>query len=153
MAEQSTTDKSAAGAGLPSRFLLEIVTPEGQIASEEVSELLVPGHDGELGILPQHTRYMAVLGVGEMAYRSNGEWQRLAVANGLIEIQPNRTIVLAQTAELAEEIDVARAQLAKERAEQRLADPDEDTDLDQAQAALTRALVRLQTATPRGSRG
>jgi len=148
MVEQSTEDKGTAGAspGLATKFQLEIVTPEGQRADVEVDELLAPGHDGQLGILPQHTRYMAVLGVGEMAYRVDGEWQVLAVAQGLMEVEGDRVIILAQTAELAHKIDVARAQLAKERAEERLADPDADIDLERAQASLTRALVRLQAA-------
>ena len=114
--------------------------------SIEVDELLAPGHDGQLGILPQHTRYLAVLGVGEMAYRVGNEWQILAMAQGLMEVEGDRVIILAQTAELAEKIDTARAQLAKERAEERLADPDADIDLERAQASLERALVRLQAA-------
>jgi F-type H+-transporting ATPase subunit epsilon len=148
MVEQSTEDKGAAGAspGLATKFQLEIVTPEGQRAAVEVDELLAPGHDGQLGILPQHTRYLAVLGVGEMAYRVGSEWQVLAMAQGLMEVEGDRVIILAQTAELAHQIDVARAKLAKERAEERLADPDADIDLERAQASLERSLVRLQAA-------
>jgi len=148
MVEQSTENKGTAGAspGLATKFQLEIVTPEGQRAAVEVDELLAPGHDGQLGILPQHTRYMAVLGVGEMTYRVDGEWQVLAMAQGLMEVEGDRVIILAQTAELAHKIDVARAQLAKERAEERLAEPDADIDLERAQASLARALVRLQAA-------
>ncbi len=130
--------------GLATKFQLEIVTPEGQRAAVEVDELLAPGHDGQLGILPQHTRYMAVLGVGEMAYRVDGEWRVLAMAQGLMEVEGDRVIILAQTAELAHKIDVARAQLAKERAEERLAEPDADIDLERAQASLARSLVRLK---------
>lgn len=148
MVEQSTEDKRTAGAspGLAAKFQLEIVTPEGQLAAIEVDELLAPGHDGQLGILPQHTRYMAVLGVGEMAYRVDGEWHVLAMAQGLMEVEGNRVIILAQTAEVAEEIDLARAKQAKRRAEKRLADPDSDIDLERAQASLERAIVRLQAA-------
>lgn len=148
MVEQSTDEKGTteSSAGLPTKFQLEIVTPEGQRAAVEVDELLAPGHDGQLGILPQHTRYLAVLGVGEMAYRIDGAWHVLAMAQGLMEVEGDRVIILAQTAELAHKIDVARAQLAKERAEERLADPDADIDLERAQASLARALVRLQAA-------
>ena len=148
MVEESTDEKGTteSSAGLPTKFQLEIVTPEGQRAAVEVDELLAPGHDGQLGILPQHTRYLAVLGVGEMAYRIDGEWHVLAMAQGLMEVEGDRVIILAQTAELAHKIDVARAQLAKERAEERLADPDADIDLERAQASLARALVRLQAA-------
>ena len=148
MVEQSTEKKGAAGVstGLPTKFQLEIVTPDGQIASVEVDELLAPGHDGQFGILPQHTRYLAVLGVGEMAYRIDGEWQVLAMAQGLLGVEGDRVIVLAQTAEMADKIDVARAELAKERAERRLANPESDTDFERAQASLDRALVRLQAA-------
>ncbi len=148
MVEESTEKKGATGAstGLPTKFQLEIVTPEGQLAAVEVNELLAPGHDGQLGILPQHTRYLAVLGVGEMAYRIDDAWQGLAMARGLMEVEGDRVIILAQTAELADKIDVARAELAKERAEKRLADPESDTDLERAQASLKRSLVRLQAA-------
>jgi F-type H+-transporting ATPase subunit epsilon len=148
MVEQSTEDKGAAGAppGLATKFQLEIVTPEGQRAAVEVDELLAPGQDGQLGILPKHTRYMVVLGVGELGYRVDDEWHVLAVANGLMQVEGDRVIILAQTAELAHQIDVARAKLAKDRAEQRLADPDAEIDLNRAQASLERALVRLQVA-------
>jgi F-type H+-transporting ATPase subunit epsilon len=144
MVEPSTEGKPAAG--LPRKFQLEIVTPEGQLAAVEVDELLAPAHDGQLGILPQHTRYMAVLGVGEMSYRINGDWQVLAVSQGLMEVEGDRVIILAQTAELAENIDLARAKKAKKRAEERLADPESDTDLERAQASLERAEVRLRAA-------
>jgi F-type H+-transporting ATPase subunit epsilon len=144
MAEQSTEGNAAAG--LSRKLQLEIVTPEGQLAAVEADELLAPGHDGQIGILPQHTRYMVVLGVGEMSYRVNGDWQVLAVAQGLMEVEGDRVIILAQTAELAEEIDLARAKQAKKRAEQRLADPDSDIDLERAQASLERAEVRLRAA-------
>jgi F-type H+-transporting ATPase subunit epsilon len=148
MVEQSTDSKAASGtsAPLPTQFQLEIVTPEGQTASVAVDELLAPGHDGQLGILPQHTRYMAVLGVGELAYRIGDEWQAIALVQGLMEVEGDRVIILAQTAELAQKIDVARAEMAKERAEKRIADPDSETDLERAQASLDRALVRLQVA-------
>ena len=148
MVEQNTEDKGPAGAkpGLATKFQLEIVTPEGQRAAVEVDELLAPAHDGQIGVLPQHSRYMVVLGVGELAYRVGGEWQALAVAKGLMEVDGERVIILAQKAELAQQIDVTRAKLAKERAEKRLADPDAEIDLERAQASLERALVRLQAA-------
>jgi len=85
MVEESTEKKGATGAstGLPTKFQ-------------------APGHDGQLGILPQHTRYLAVLGVGEMAYRIDDAWQGLAMARGLMEVEGDRVIILAQTAELAD---------------------------------------------------
>lgn len=132
---------------LAESFLLEIVTPERLLVSEEVEALRVPGVDGEFGVLPRHTRLMSVLGTGELAYkRKNGEWQGLAVSTGFVEVLPERVIVLAQTAEMAEEIDVARAEAAVERARRRLAEPSPDTDIDRARAALDKALARQQAA-------
>ncbi|MFQ5743044.1 MAG: F0F1 ATP synthase subunit epsilon [Acidobacteriota bacterium] len=149
MAEKSGAPGRTAipGAGdLPRRFRLEIVTPERQLVTEEVDALTAPGLDGEFGVLPQHTRLMTALGIGEVAYRSGTVWQHLAVAAGFVEVLPDRVIILAQTAELAQEIDVARARAAAERAEKKLAHPDADTEVSQAGAALRRALVRLRTA-------
>jgi F-type H+-transporting ATPase subunit epsilon len=81
-----------------------------------------------------------------MSHRINGDWQVLAVSQGLMEVEGDRVIILAQTAELAENIDLARAKKAKKRAEERLADPESDTDLERAQASLERAEVRLRAA-------
>lgn len=128
------------------RFLLTVVTPERQVVDEEVEELRAPGLEGEFGVLPRHTRFMAVLGIGEVAYRRGKDWEHLAVASGFAEILPRQVTILAQTAELAHEIDLARARAAKERAERRLAKPDPETDVDRARAALQRAHARLRVA-------
>lgn len=127
-------------------FRLEIVTPERQLLDADVEELRVPSVDGEVGVLPGHARMMTVLGVGELAYRRRGEWTRLAVASGFVEVQSGRVIVLAQTAEEAADIDVERARAARQRAEERLASPDPDTELERARDALARADARLQVA-------
>lgn len=128
-------------------FLLEIVTPERLLVSEEVEALRAPGVDGEFGVLPRHTRLMSVLGIGELSYRTrDGEWEDLAVSTGFVEVLPDRVIVLAQTAEMADEIDVARAEAAVERARRRLLEPSADTDIDRARVALEKALARLQAA-------
>ena len=131
---------------LGERFLLEIVTPDRQLVAEEVEALTAPGIDGEFGVLPDHTRLMAALGVGEVAYRQAGRWHRLAVASGFVQVLPDRVILLAQTAELTHEIDLARAEAAAERARRRLQDLEEETDIERAQIALERALVRVQAA-------
>lgn len=131
-----------------SDFMLEIVTPERQLVSERVDSLRAPGVDGEFGVLPSHIRMMAGVGTGLLRYRSieRGDWTELAVSNGLVEVLPDRVIVLANTAETAEEIDIARAQAAFDRARNSLEHPDEDTDIEAALAALRRAATRLQAA-------
>jgi len=143
MAQENRTGEAAG-----TSFLLEIVTPERQLVSEEVEALRAPGVDGEFGVLPRHTRLMTVLGIGQLSFREKdtGEWQELAVSTGFVEVLPDRVIVLAQTAEMADEIDVARAEAAVERARRRLAEPSADTDIARARAALEKALARLQAA-------
>ena len=129
-------------------FLLEIVTPERQIVSERVDSVRAPGVDGEFGVLPSHVRMIAGVGTGLLRYRIAGskEWSELAVSQGLVEVLPDRVIVLANTAEEANEIDVARAEAALERARQELQNPDEETDIEATLVSLRRASARLQAA-------
>lgn len=143
MAEASTTKTEQVAS---KEFLLEIVTPERLLVSEPVDALRAPGIDGEFGVLPDHTRLMTALGTGELAYRCRGVWHRLAVSSGFVEVLPDRVIVLAQTAEMADEIDVERARDAASRAEERLARPGSDVDIDRARVALEKAVARLQAA-------
>lgn len=126
-------------------FQLEIVTPERLVVKAAVEELELPGESGHLGILPGHAPLITELSVGEITYRAEGKLQRLAVAWGFAEVLPDKVTILAETAEKAEEIDVARAQAAKQKAEElvKKAGPDGNTD---AQAALERAQARLDVA-------
>src|SRR5262245_8928535 len=124
---------------------LEIVTPDRLVVNEMADEVTIPGRSGYLGILPGHAPLITELAVGEIAYRAGGQTRRLAVAWGFAEVLPTKVTILAETAEKAEEIDVARAQTAKQRAESELSKAGADGDPD-AQAALARANARLDVA-------
>jgi len=137
----------------PSHLALEIVTPDRAIVHEQVDEVQAPGAAGYFGVLPGHTPMLALLQVGTLWYRKGGEKSYLAVAGGVAEVTADRVIVLAQIAERAEEIDVDRAQAAKQRAEQRLASHQRDMDLDRARVALMKAMTRLNVAHRARTRG
>lgn len=131
---------------LPAKLTLEIVTPDRALVREEVDEVVVPGSEGYLGILPGHAPLLATLKVGELWYRVGQEKHYLAIAFGFVEVLPDRVTILAQMAEKAHEIDVARAEAAKRRAEERLARPAVDMDFERARIALMKSLIRLQVA-------
>jgi len=127
-------------------FQLEIVTPEKQVVSDTAEEVQIPGKKGYLGILPGHAPLITELAVGEIVYRKEGQSQYLSVAWGFAEVLPTKVTILAEAAERPEEIDVPRAQEAKERAEERLKSQDSSTDFERALYALKRAEVRLDVA-------
>jgi F-type H+-transporting ATPase subunit epsilon len=132
---------------LPTELRLDIVTPDRLVAHEAVSAVTMPGKNGYLGILPGHAPLLTELVPGELVYMRDGIKHFVVVHWGFAEVLPNRVIVLVQSAERAEEIDVERAERAKKRAEERLerfADP--QIDLERAQQALRRAVARLETA-------
>jgi len=133
---------------LPTKLVLEVVTPDRLVLREDVDEVVVPGSEGELGVLPGHTPLLATLKVGEMWYRTGSERHFLAVAMGFVEILPDRVTILAQVGERAQDIDVARAERAKQRAEGRIAGSTAATDIDleRARIALMKSLIRLQVA-------
>jgi F-type H+-transporting ATPase subunit epsilon len=134
---------------LPTKLTLEIVTPERSLVNEQVDEVQLPGSEGYFGVLPGHTPMLATLQVGEMWYRAGAEKHYLAIAFGFVEVLPERVTVLAQIAERPADIDVARAEAAKRRAEERLARPSGQTDVDfeRARMAMMKSLIRLQVAT------
>ena len=137
----------ATPASLPSKLTLEIVTPDRSLVSEQVDEVYLPGSEGYFGVLPGHTPLLATLQVGEMWYRAGQDKHFLAIAFGFAEVLPDRVTVLAQIAERSQEIDVARAESAKKRAEERIArGPQGDLDFERARIALMKSLVRLQVA-------
>ena len=127
---------------------LIIVTPVRQLLRETVTEVTLPGADGQLGILPGHAPLITELGIGELRYRTTTSSQPilLAILRGFAEVLPDRVTLLAETAERAEEIDLERAEAAKARAEQRLASNDTNINWDRATVALQRALIRIQVA-------
>ena len=131
---------------LPTQLTLEIVTPDRSVVTERVDEVEIPGDEGYFGVLPGHTPLLAMLKVGELWYRKGSEKFYLSIAFGFAEVLPDRVTILAQLAERPEEIDVARAEAAKRRAEERLARPSPDIDFERARLALMKSLVRLQVA-------
>jgi F-type H+-transporting ATPase subunit epsilon len=128
---------------LPTSIDLHIVTPDRGIVREQVDEVEIPGVQGYFGVLPGHTPLLAELAVGELWYRKGQEKIYLAIAYGFAEVLPDRVTVLAQIAERADEIDPARAEEAKKRAEDRLRTAARDVDYDRARASLQKSLARL----------
>ncbi len=126
---------------------LELVTPMRLLASEDVDEVVAPGWDGEFGVLPEHTYFLALLRIGVLRYRQGGEMKKVAVGGGFVEVSPERVIVMADVAEKAEEIDVERARRARERAEESLkAVSLDDVAYEKAHSALQRAMARMSAA-------
>jgi F-type H+-transporting ATPase subunit epsilon len=128
------------------KILLRVVTPNRAVVREDVDEIQAPGRAGYLGILPGHAPLISELQPGEMSYRKGRDVRKLAVSGGFLEVLPEQVTVLAETAEWPEEIDIARAQAARDRAEKRLKSSDPECDINRATVALQRALSRLQVA-------
>jgi F-type H+-transporting ATPase subunit epsilon len=125
---------------------LEIVTPEKQVVRDQVDEIQIPGKAGFLGVLPGHAPLITELAVGEISYRKSGQTTYLSVAWGFAEVLPNKVTILAETAERAEDIDVARAQQALQAAQTRLAAADSEEKVDRELAAVRRAETRIDVA-------
>src|SRR6266851_2479944 len=121
---------------------VDILTPERRVLQAQAESVVVPAVDGELGILKDHLPLVAQLQPGEIRMRTGDATQVFAVSGGFVEVQHNHVIVMAETAEMAHEIDVERARQAAERAKAALRAPSGTVDLAQAQAALLRALAR-----------
>jgi F-type H+-transporting ATPase subunit epsilon len=129
---------------MASTIRLELVTPERLLLSEDVDEVVLPGYEGEFGVLPGHTQYLAILSIGILWYRVGSAVTRIALGGGFAEVTHERIVVMADTAERAEEIDVERAQRARDRAEARLKELSmDDETYAKAHAALQRAMVRM----------
>jgi len=127
-------------------FQLEIVTPAKLMVKDAAEEAQIPGASGYLGILPGHAPLITELGVGVITYRASGGAHTMAVAWGFAEVLPDKVTILAEAAERPEEIDVERAQKAKDRAEERLKSNDPQVDYTRAEDALQRAETRLNVA-------
>jgi F-type H+-transporting ATPase subunit epsilon len=130
------------------RLTVELATPARLIVAETADEVVIPGIEGYFGVLPGHAAFLTTLGIGEVMYRVGRDEHYLAVSGGFAEVRNDKVIILADSAERPEEIDRARAEQAKERAERRLSGrgSDDATDYARATASLARALTRLQTA-------
>lgn len=128
-------------------FQLEVVTPARQVVREAVSEAQIPVLGGYIGVLPGHTPLLAEMGIGELSYHAGNRVVSCTAMGGFVEVLADRVIVLADSAERAEEIDVPRAQGALARAQKRLATPnDPNVDWERAEESLKRAQTRLQVA-------
>ena len=125
---------------------LEVVTPDKTVVSAEVEMAVCPGVEGEFGVMPQHVSMLSALKIGDLRYRVNGKDENVFISGGFADVNNNVLSVLAESAELATDIDTARAQAAKERAEKRLSAHDDSLDETRAEAALQRAVTRLQVA-------
>ena len=127
-------------------FSLRIVSPEGNVLKEDVEFVVLPSELGELGILPNHAPLIAGLDVGVIRYTLNSTIKRVAITGGFVEVIDNSVTVLADTAELSEEIDLTRAVEAKERAMKRLAARSNEIDIRRAEYALRRAMARIKAS-------
>ena len=135
-------------AGFPSTIKLEVVSPRRLLLSVEAGYVSLPGSEGYLGVLPGHLPLLTTLGTGVVSYTQGTHKHSLSLSGGFAEVLPDRVIIMAETVELPEEIDVKRAREARERAEKRLGSRDQ-IDVERAMAALLRATNRLHLADQR----
>ncbi len=134
---------------MANKLNLEVVTPRKLVVSDEVDLCTVPGTEGVFGVMANHAPILSTLNIGPMHYNKDGDTVRLAVSGGFVEVSNNKMTVLAEAAEVSEEIDVERALRAKERAEKRIQEAKagrEDIDMARAMAAMARATARLKVA-------
>jgi F-type H+-transporting ATPase subunit epsilon len=136
-------------------LLLEIVTPERLAYSDMVDAVNLPGIEGELGVLPHHAPLVSMLGVGELRIRKGGAEESFAIVGGFLQVRPDKVVVMAETADMASEIDLEKAQEAKRAAEQALEGGAriDAIDLSAARAALQHALLRIRVAERRHREG
>jgi F-type H+-transporting ATPase subunit epsilon len=135
-------------------LLLEIVTPERLAYSETVDSVVLPGSEGELGVLPHHAPLVAMLGMGELRVRKDGVEESFAIVGGFLQVRPDKVVVMAETADLASEIDLDRAHEARREAERALETGyHEGADLAAARASLQQALLRIRVAERRRREG
>jgi F-type H+-transporting ATPase subunit epsilon len=133
---------------------LEIVTPERLAYSDTVDSVQLPGSEGELGVLPHHAPLVSTLGVGELRIRKGGSEESFAIVGGFLQVRPDRVVVMAETADLASDIDLEKAQEARREAEKALESGyQEGADLAMARAALQQALLRIRVAERRHREG
>ena len=126
---------------------LELITPQKKVVSEEVDEIIATGTLGEFGVLPGHTPFLTSVKIGELSYKKEGTAKSLAVSGGYFEVVNDQVTVLVEAAEYAEEIDMERAKKAMAKSEERLkALAPDDTDYKSMEAALQRAMIRMQVA-------
>jgi F-type H+-transporting ATPase subunit epsilon len=133
---------------------LEIVTPERQVFADDVDAVVLPGSEGELGVLPHHAPLITTLGLGELRIRKSGVEDHFAIVGGFLQVRPDKVVVMAETADMASEIDLERAMEARREAERALETGyHEGADLAAARAALQHALLRIRVAERRHREG
>jgi F-type H+-transporting ATPase subunit epsilon len=133
---------------------LEIVTPERLVYSDDVDAVAVPGVEGELGVLPHHAPLITTLGLGELRIRKGGQEEHFAIIGGFLQVRPDKVVVMAETADLASEIDLELAQQARREAERAIETGyHEGADLAAARASLQTALLRIRVAERRHREG
>jgi len=136
-------------------LLLEIVTPERLAYSDHVDSVQLPGSEGELGVLPHHAPLISMLGVGELRIRKGGQEESFAIVGGFLQVRPDKVVVMAETADMASEIDLEKAREAQREAERMLegAAATDTVDLSAARANLQQALLRIRVAERRYREG
>ena len=133
---------------------LEIVTPERVAYEDDVDMVICPGSEGELGILPHHAPLLSTLAFGELKIRKGGQEEYFAIAGGFVQVRPDKVVVMAETADMASEIDLEAAESARHESERALEEGfSEPADLARARAAMERALLRIRVAERRRREG
>ena len=128
------------------KILLEVVTPEKLLLSQQVDMVIAPGSEGEFGVLPGHCHFLSTLRIGELRYQTEDVWHYMSVLWGFAEVTPTKVTVMAEVAEKAEDIDVERAQAAVEKAEQRLQVGGLPSEVKEAEISLEKARLRRRIA-------
>ena len=131
---------------MPGKILLEVVTPEKLLLSQEVDEVIAPGSEGEFGVLPGHCHFLSTLRIGELWYRVGTQTHHMAVLWGFAEVTPTKVTVMAEIAEKAEDIDVERATAKVAEAERRLQAGGLPSEVKDAQVSLEKARLRKKIA-------
>jgi F-type H+-transporting ATPase subunit epsilon len=133
---------------METKLKLEIVTPNGLLLSEDIDEVTATGTEGEFGVLPGHIPFVTTLKIGMLTYKKGNDTRYVFVSSGFAEVMPDRVIILADSAEKSEDIDIERAKAAMKRAEERLKKA-EEVDFARATSSLERAITRAQIAEKR----
>jgi F-type H+-transporting ATPase subunit epsilon len=129
------------------KLLFEVVTPDRKLLSAEADVVVLPGVEGQFGVLAGHVPFLSALDIGEMYYRDGAKTEYLSVSGGFAEVTGKKVTIVAESAEMGREIDIERARMALERAEKRLAAAKtENIDYVRAEAALRRAIMRMKVA-------
>ncbi|MCG8603758.1 F0F1 ATP synthase subunit epsilon [bacterium] len=131
---------------MPDKIKVDIITPDQKVYSEEATALRVPGYNGYFGVLPGHTPFVAAMKIGEIKLENDGQTHYFSASGGFVEVFPSNVSILAETAESAASLDVARAEASRDRARKRLQEGRKNWNLNRARVALSRAINRIAVA-------